>query len=118
MLVLDATEPVSADSIAADIEGLGLGVVIVDVKKEERDDSTVWVIVEVGGGIEAATNVVVTVKNEISKGDDCTAGVLCQATDVFILTSDDSPSHAHNTRQLPALLMLLMLLAHPCTTVH
>ena len=82
-----------------------MGVVIVDVKKEKRDDSTVWVIVEVGGGIEAATNLVVTVKSEISKGDDCTAGVLCQATDVFI-PSSDSPSHAH--RKTHHLAMLLV----------
>ena len=106
VIVFDSTETVDIESIAAVIEGLDAGAAVVEIKLDVDEQSgAMCVVVTVAGDKDVAESLVVEIDKEKQKGADCSAGVLCHATDVFI-PSSDSPSHAH--RKTHHLAMLLV----------
>ena len=97
-----AADNVTKDSVIADL---------VDAVGEDVRDRIVDVIVEVSDGKVTSVVVIVSDKdtalavvgkvNGLDKGDECTAGVLCRATDVFIDSEQPKFSAAHRTAQPP-----------------
>ena len=73
----------SKEAIKAIVVGLVGENNMVDVVVELDDAGRVAQVVVVTPDNEAAWNVVSVINDELGKGDQCTAGVLCKATDVF-----------------------------------
>ena len=73
----------------------GSGAVVVDVRfVEDGQGGVVSIVVGVVCDNDGAAAVVVDTVEQRLKGDDCAAGVLCKATDVFVQGTDSSPSLA------------------------
>ena len=105
-----AADNVTKDSVIADLAG---------VVGEDVRDKIVDVIVEASDGKVTSVVVIVSDKdtalavvgkvNGLDKGDECTAGVLCQATDVFIDADQSTPSVAHHTVPLTAVMIAVLV---------
>ena len=68
------------------------GQVVVIIDRTLDNDRLVQVVVQVPGGVDQ--DKLETIKNQGSSSGDCTAGVLCHATDAFIDHSYSKPSVA------------------------
>ena len=83
-------------------------VVVVDVTTDANGWLTQVVVVVPGG--DAAVQVVIDLIRDLStQSGECTAGVLCHATDVFIVVSSERSPSAANTRLSTMSLPLLSL---------
>ena len=69
------------ESIIVELGGNKNDVVAVVIEKDAGGRVTQVVVVTAGD--EAAQTIATIIQDEVSKGDDCRAGVLCKATDVF-----------------------------------
>ena len=116
VIVLDGTEAVSTDNIAAVIEGLDAGAAVVEVKVEVDEQSgVVRVVVTVAGDGDAAELLAAKIEKEKDKGDS----VLWRRVVSVSIEGRGQPSRGHLCRQLPALVLVLaVLLAHSRTTGH
>ena len=68
---------------------LSLGWEVVEVEIDTRADGSKSVVVILDSS-QSAKHVVAAIQKELDKGDECDAGVLCQATDVFVEAKVDS----------------------------
>ena len=87
MIVFDESANITNTSEEA-IKAIVVGLVgednVVGVVVELDDAGRVTQVFVVTPGNEAAQNVVSVINDELGKGEECTAGVLCRATDVFV----------------------------------
>ena len=99
MMEFDGQTPKSnlEDNIITAIASLSCGIVVVGVEVKVGADGVIVAFVTVEGGVDKAQLLVATILEQQAK-DNCTAGVLCHATDTFILTSNNSSfcSFAHS----------------------
>ena len=102
---VDKTDDINEANITSILEGLGVDVVITRVEIIVENGKVTSIVVSVDGDKEAAQSLADAI-NKAKDSENCSAGVLCHATDVFV---GDEPSGAHGIEVSLALMVLLVV---------